>query len=233
MSDRKKKNGNDSSSDWKYWLAGIIGAVCFGIGDWLLGYVDPRPVNAAFTVIKAGHGISYALWKIRAALVTGAIGIPFLMAGCVRMKELLKEETGKKWFGFWMSLLPAGWMIIHFTVSVSIAGYSWMMKNADAAQAERLAMDLLWIMRPSQVISWLLAGIPLVILSAYVLRNKTVLSKKAMLYSPVLWMAIFTIVKFFVPASPFTNGIDTFCMNAGMIIWFAYLLAVANSSPST
>ena len=29
----------------KYWLCGIIGAVCFGIGDWLLGYVDPGIVN--------------------------------------------------------------------------------------------------------------------------------------------------------------------------------------------
>ena len=29
----------------KYWLLGILGAACFGIGDWLLGYVDPRIVN--------------------------------------------------------------------------------------------------------------------------------------------------------------------------------------------
>ena len=37
----------------KYWLCGIIGAVCFGIGDWLLGYVDPGIVNESFSVIKA------------------------------------------------------------------------------------------------------------------------------------------------------------------------------------
>lgn len=25
----------------RYWGFGIVGCICFGIGDWLLGYVDP------------------------------------------------------------------------------------------------------------------------------------------------------------------------------------------------
>lgn len=37
-------------------------------------------------------------------------------------------------------------------------------------------------------------------------------------------MAAFSAVKFLVPATPFSNGIDTFCMNAGLMIWFIYLL---------
>ena len=47
----------------KYWLLGILGAACFGIGDWLLGYVDPSIVNKSFSVIKAGHGAGYDLTK--------------------------------------------------------------------------------------------------------------------------------------------------------------------------
>ena len=34
----------------------------------------------------------------------------------------------------------------------------------------------------------------------------------------------FLALKFLVPATPLSNGIDTFCMNTGMMIWFAYLL---------
>lgn len=29
----------------RYIIFGIIGCLCFGIGDWLLGYVDPAPIE--------------------------------------------------------------------------------------------------------------------------------------------------------------------------------------------
>ena len=36
-------------SDQKFWLLGFVGCALFGIGDWLLGYVDPQPVSEAFS----------------------------------------------------------------------------------------------------------------------------------------------------------------------------------------
>jgi len=208
----------------KYWLCGIIGAVCFGIGDWLLGYVDPGIVNESFSVIKAGHGADYDLFKITITLLFGAIGVPFLMLGCVKMADLITEE--KKTFRFWMALLPVGWLIIHFTVLISIYVYSWCMHSGTAETAEKLATDILQMMQPAQMVSWLFAGIPLVLLIVYVLRGKTVLKKRSQFFTPLLWMALLSGLKFVIPASPFSNGIDTFCMNAGLIIWFVYLIAI-------
>ena len=210
----------------KYWLCGIIGAVCFGIGDWLLGYVDPGIVNESFSVIKAGHGADYDLFKITITLLFGAIGVPFLMLGCVKMADLIMEEKKKKTFRFWMALLPVGWLIIHFTVSISIYVYSWCMHSGTAETAEKLATDIIQMMQPTQMVSWFFAGIPLVLLIIYVLRGKTVLKKRSQFFTPLLWMAILSGLKFVIPASPFSNGIDTFCMNAGLIIWFVYLMAV-------
>lgn len=38
-------------------LCGILGSLCFGVGDWLLGYVDPTPIGEnIFYFISAGHG---------------------------------------------------------------------------------------------------------------------------------------------------------------------------------
>ena len=45
------------------------------------------------------------------------------------------------------------------------------------------------------------------------------------LFSPILWMALLSALKFVVPATPLSNGIDTFCMNAGLLVWFAYPIA--------
>ena len=209
----------------KYWLCGIIGAVCFGIGDWLLGYVDPGIVNESFSVIKAGHGADYDLFKITLTLLFGAIGVPFLMPGCVKMADLITEEKKKKTFRFWMALLPVGWLIIHFTVSVFIYAYSWSMQNGMYETAEKLAADIEHMMQPAQIVSYLFIGIPIVLLIVYVLRGKTLLKKRSQFFTPLLWMALLSGLKFIVPATPFSNGIDTFCMNAGLIIWFVYLIA--------
>ena len=208
----------------KYWLCGIIGAVCFGIGDWLLGYVDPGIVNESFSVIKAGHGADYDLFKITITLLFGAIGVPFLMLGCVKMADLITEEKRKKTFRFWRTLLPVGWLIIHITVSISIYVYSWCMHSGTAETAEKLATDIIQMMQPTQMVSWFFAGFPLVLLIVYVLRGKTVLKKRSQFFTPLLWMALLSSLKFVIPESPFSNAIDTFCMNAGLIIWFVYLI---------
>lgn len=195
----------------KYWLCGII------------GYVDPGIVNESFSVIKAGHGADYDLFKITITLLFGAIGVPFLLLGCVKMADLITEE--KKTFRFWMALLPVGWLIIHFTVSVFIYAYSWSMQNGMDETAEKLAADIEHMMQPAQIVSYPFIGIPLVLLIVYVLRGKTVLKKRSQFFTPLLWMALLSGLKFIVPATPFSNGIDTFCMNAGLIIWFVYLIA--------
>ena len=100
------------------------------------------------------------------------------------------------------------------------------MQNQAAGMAERLATDILHMMQPAQIVSYLFVGIPLVLLPVYVLRGKTSLKKRSQFFTPLLWMAFLSGLKFIVPATPFSNGIDTFCMNAGLIIWFVYLMTV-------
>ena len=104
----------------KYWISGFIGCARFGVGDWLLGCVDPRPVSEVFSVLKAGHGADYDLWKIALTLFLGVLGVPFMMAGCMRMAELVTDEKRKNAMKWSMMLLPVGWLLIHFTVSCGI-----------------------------------------------------------------------------------------------------------------
>ena len=208
----------------RYWLLGLIGCVLFGIGDWLLGYVDPQPVSEVFSVLKAGHGADYALWKITLTLLLGAIGVPFMMAGCMRMAELVTDKKRGTVLRCGMMLLPVGWLLIHVTVSCGIYTYAWNMQKGDLTLALRMAEDVTRMFQSTQIVADLLAGLPLVLLVVLVLRGKTVLSKSSQFFTPLLWMAVFSALKFVIPASPLSNGIDTFCMNAGMMIWFAYLL---------
>lgn len=210
----------------KYWILGIIGCVLFGIGDWLLGYVDPAVVAEEFSVIKAGHGASYELAKIAVTVTIGAAGAPFLLLGCMRIAELVTEEGPRRRLRLTMTLLPVGWLIIHFTVSFGIFVYSWCMHRGDTAAAMELTLAVMDMDRGAQLISYLFAAIPLIQLVVYTVRGKTELKTSSLLFTPLLWMALLSGLKFVVPATRFTNGIDTFCMNAGMIVWFVYLLLI-------
>ena len=83
--------------DKKYAVHGIIGCVLFGIGDWLLGFVDPGNVQEdVFYFISAGHGAGYPDWKITVTLVCAIIGVLFLWQGFVHISDLMKEEKDRK-----------------------------------------------------------------------------------------------------------------------------------------
>lgn len=123
-----------------------------------------------------------------------------------------------------MMLLPVGWLLIHFTVSCGIYAYAWNMQKGDPSAALALSEDVMRMFQGTQTVADLFAGVPLILLVIFTLRNKTALKKTSLLFTPLLWMALFSALKFVIPASPFSNGVDTFCMNAGMMIWFGYLL---------
>ncbi len=82
--------------DKKYTLQGLIGCILFGVGDWLLGAVDPARVNGdVFYFISAGHGAEYPPAKITATVITAVIGVLFMHQGCTHISELMKSEKDK------------------------------------------------------------------------------------------------------------------------------------------
>ena len=65
--------------DKLYILFGMIGAICFLIGDILLGWVDPETVDKrTHSYITEGHGKGDSRSKIAVTMTLAAIGIPFL-----------------------------------------------------------------------------------------------------------------------------------------------------------
>ena len=80
--------------DKKYTIQGIIGCILFGIGDWLLGFVDPAKVNGdVFYFISAGHGAEYPSLKITITIVTAVIGALFMHQGCTHISDLMKNDN--------------------------------------------------------------------------------------------------------------------------------------------
>ena len=80
----------------KFIIFGMIGCLCFGIGDWLLGYVDPAPIEGnVFYFIRAGHGAGYNLSKAAFALALAMAGRCVLYPGIFHIAGIVKDEKNE------------------------------------------------------------------------------------------------------------------------------------------
>lgn len=106
-------------------LCGLLGCMCFGVGDWLLGYVDPTPIGEnIFYFISAGHGVGYDAWKIVVTLVMAMVGMCFLIPGMVSIADVAQKSGERSLLRYLFMLCAVGWIVIHFAVAVNVLVFS-------------------------------------------------------------------------------------------------------------
>lgn len=209
----------------KYAIQGIIGCLLFGIGDWLLGYVDPGKVPYdVFYFISAGHGAEYPDWKITVTMVCAIIGVLFLWQGFVHISDLMTEEKDRAGAARVFTFLTYSWLIIHFVVTLMVFIHSYSCRNIGIEQAVIITDGLDKVLDPCILIAYLILGIAMIDLIIVIARGKTVLKRTEAFITPLTWMLLIGAVSFILPASPLSKGLYTFCMNGGMSAWFIRLL---------
>lgn len=115
----------------KYIIFGIIGSLCFGIGDWLMGYVDPAPIGEdVFYFIRAGHGAEYNLLKAASVLALAMEGMCFLYPSFVHISDIAKDVKTKRSLGYAFGLCSVGWLVIHFLVTENVIVFLQAEKTA-------------------------------------------------------------------------------------------------------
>ena len=209
----------------KYAVQGIVGCVLFGVGDWLLGFVDPEEVQEdVFYFISAGHGAGYPDWKIMVTMGCAIIGVLFLWQGFVHISDLMIEERDKAGAARVFTFMTYSWLIIHFVVTIMVFIYSYSCRTIGTDQAVMITNGLDKVMNPSIFIAYLILGIALVDLVIVIARGRTKLKRSDAFITPLTWILIIGAVSMVLPASPFSKGLYTFCMNGGMIVWFIRLI---------
>ncbi len=211
--------------DRKYVIQGIIGCALFGIGDWLLGFVDPGEVPAdVFYFISAGHGAEYPDWKITVTLVCAIIGVLFLWQGFMHISDLMKEEKERSGAARVFTFMTYSWLIIHFVVTIMVFIYSYSCRTIGTEQAVIISNGLDKVLDPCILIAYIILGIALIDLIIVIARGRTKLKRVDAFITPLTWMLLIGAISLILPASPFSKGLYTFCMNGGMIVWFIRLL---------
>lgn len=206
-------------------LCGILGSLCFGVGDWLLGYVAPTPIGEnTFYFICVGHGANYASWKIVVTLVMAMVGMCFLIPGMACIADVARKSGARRLLRYLFMLCAVGWIVIHFAVAVNVWVFSLAEKAGGRELAVLLSQGLDGVCLLFLYCAYVFVAAALITLIALVLLGQTHLTRKAALFTPAIPMGIIAVVAGLLPASPFAYGLSTFCMNGGLIIWYGYLL---------
>ena len=209
----------------KYAIQGIIGCILFGIGDWLLGFVDPKAVEGdVFYFISVGHGLGYADWKIVVTMICAVVGILFFWHGCVHIADLMKDEKDRAGAVRVFTFLSFAWLIIHFIVTVDVFVYSIACRKIGLDQAALLSENMDKVLSPCLYIVYVVASIALIDLVLVVARGRTKLKRVEAFITPLTWIFLIGIISMVLPESAFAKGLYTFCMNGGMMVWFFRIL---------
>ena len=210
-------------------IQGLIGCILFGIGDWLLGFVDPGKIDGdTFYFISAGHGAGYEDWKIVVTLVAAIIGVLFLQQGFVHIADLMKDEKDRTGAERVFTFMTYPWVVIHFIVTVIVFVYSYTCRNIGAEQAVQITSGMDKIFDGCILIAYLILVIALVDLIIVIARGRTRLKRTEALLTPLTWIIVIGAVSMILPESMFSKGLYTFCMNGGMIVWFIRMLFLDN-----
>lgn len=211
-------------NDTKYYYLGILGAICFGIGDWLLGYVDTSEVvGEAFRYIRAGHGEGYHQVKAIISMALGTVGLLFYYPALLHMTDIVKDEVKRKRLQYLFGAGAFVWLLIHYFYSVNVFCYAWMMQNGGEALAAELSKALGNAMYLGVAIGYIPLIVPNVMHLIEIMKGRTTLKKSAVCFHPLVWIILVSVLAKKLPMSPFSYGLYTFCMNAGMLVWFMFM----------
>ena len=209
----------------KYALQGIAGCLLFGLGDWLLGFVDPAKVDGdVFYFISAGHGDGYPAWKVTMTLIAAVTGVLFMHQGCVHIGDMMKSEKDKAGASRVFAFMTFGWLILHFVVTVNVYAYSYMCRTLDTEQAALFSKELCSVMNFGLYISYFIIAVALADLVLVIARGRTHLPRREAFFTPLTWICLTGAVSLLLPESAFSKGLYTFCMNGGMIVWFIRMM---------
>lgn len=218
----------------KICVCALAGALLFGAGDWLLGFVSPEPVAGAFYFISEGHGADFAPWRITATLLCSVVAAPLFcyalshtgtaLCGSAACGRALDAASG---------LCAFGWLFLHLIVTFHVAAYGIAARMSGAMQAASFSGRLDSLLRPVLFASYACRAPAFIATAAAILAGKTRLKKQALLSTPLFPMLITGTISMLLPQSAFSKGLYTFCMNCGMIVWYVYLWAASRRSGRT
>ena len=198
-------------------IAGIIGTVFVGYGDWLLGYVAPDVIGTS-SLLCVGHGMDYALWKPIASMLTGIIGMLLYVPFFMEVSKTITNDRTRKAFSISASCGFLGYLLIHYYVASLVFQYSWGVKNA-VENAFEYTSAVLEAFSPVIMILYAIVIIPFIIHFWATIKGKTNLPKLSVVANPLCVLIFLALIVSCLPDSKFASGLKMGIASEAIFTW--------------
>lgn len=206
-------------------ICGLIGSLCFLIGDILLGWVnDERVDKRAHSFISMEHGKGYKRSKIFWTMTLAAIGIPFLYLGMMHCGDIALDAAWKEWISISFALTSVAWFIIHIGVALNVYVYSWVADNVSEEKAIDASSETKKTFSVMMIVADVIAFAAFIIMIAALAKGKTTLPQYYIAFTPLVGACIAACIEKILPKSRLRKTVGTIQLNVGLIVWFLSML---------
>ncbi|MCD7861945.1 MAG: hypothetical protein LUG61_00185 [Lachnospiraceae bacterium] len=203
-------------------LCGLLGCVCFGVGDWLMLYGDTA-YSGTISWLTAGAA-QIAPWRNNLAMALAFPGIILYGIALFAIGKLITGEGRQKVYRYLTTFSLTPWLCLHLFYIMILYGFAWMSGNEYASAAipisEAVFSHFSWLVPVSEA----LMLPPYLYWGWMVLREQSVLPRQMVLSNPLIFYLALKLATLLMPDSAFRLAFTNGLMSESMVLWSGSIL---------
>ena len=203
-------------------ICGLLGCLCFGVGDWLMIYGDPSYSGQLAWLSVGTAGIPQFRYDL--AMVLAFPGIILYGIALFALKNYIIETKERKIYHYLNAFGLTPWIALHLFYIMILVLFAWMNKNGYESEALRICEGLYFRLSYVVIISEIMM-LPVFVYWFYLQISGKTIFPKSLAFGNVL--VIFSFLKglsLLMPQSAFRLAFTNGLMSESMIIFFAIIL---------
>ncbi len=203
-------------------LCGLLGCVCFGVGDWLMLYGDTA-YSGTISWLTTGVA-QIAPWRNNLAMALAFPGIILYGIALFAIGKLIKGERKQRVYHYLTAFSLTPWLCLHLFYIMILYGFAWMCGNGYAAASlpvsEAVFSHFSWLVLVSEA----LMLPPYLYWGWLVLRGQSALPRQMVLSNPLIFYLALKLITLLMPDSAFRLAFTNGLMSESMVLWFGSIL---------
>ena len=205
-------------------LCGILGCLCYGVGDWLMMHGNPAYRGTLSWLTEGVAAIPQGRYNLAMALAFP--GIILYGIALFAVEGYIKDGKQRRVYHYLNAFGLTPWIALHLFYVMILTLFSWMHGNGYADSAlpvcEGLFHQLAWLVPVSEGLM-----LPVFLYWFYLqIRGKTVFPRWMAFTNVLVIYAVLKGVSLLLPVSAFRLGFTNGLMSESMIIWFGIMLII-------
>lgn len=199
-------------------IIGSVGACFISIGDWLIGYIDPTPLDRLSVLVEGCREIGYVRPVL--SMLAAFAGVLLLTYGLMCLVETVSDD-GKLKAVYKYSVIFGSlqWLFLHFIFCGFRYIYQFLWNKGLEETAYETVNTVCNAFMPVIAISTVCMMVPFIVYLILLLRNKTIFPRWTVSFYMLTFTIVFKVLAKLLGETAIAYGFSTASNNMAIAIW--------------